>query len=1071
MPPDFPARIRRLRRRLGLSQTQLAQHIGISFLSVNRWENGKVKPSQLAWQRICALEEAGTTGTHPEGSCPPGPGTDPSRNSLIGRQREMECLQEHLEAAAKGRGHAVLIAGEAGIGKSRLLQELSERARLARWQVRSGRAVGTAGRQAYACFHEALREDVLQSPLRRLQKWLGEGAADLAGMLPEILQRLPLEESLPVPSPEIQRPLLFERFVAFLRRRASDSSPGLLLILDDLHWADPTEIRLFAHVARHLSGVPLLLVGALRGEESSKVSPLVPLVSMEGDAGCHPFLRLSPLSPGESTVLASAVARTEVAGSLAETIHRVAGGNPFFIGEIARDLQPESQNLEEAPVDEGTVPRRVRAAILARMSRLDPLAQGMLQAATVLGSGFLFDVVIRMQGTATEAALDAWDRLVASGLVVEEENGSRFAHPLILQTLTETLSLPRRQYLHRRAAEALSSLSLHDPRERNALLAYHYRLAGPAARPQALRYTLAAAAEAAAVCAWEEAADHWQRALGWMDPEDLPERCRVLLLLAGVKQKSGDTARARELYQETASLARRVHDAEGGGFFARSALGAAGVAGGVDLVDARTVRMLGEALQRLGEAPSPIRAQVLARLGYELQYAEQEREARERYCREAVETARQCGDPPTLGYVLSYRFLALWEPENAGQRLADANEIIRIGETHGERELTLLGHRRRVTVLMERGDMPAVDREIEIHQRLAREWKHPLFTVDWLLMRAMRALAAGRFSEAEPLIVQARHTGEGLNPTSALQLFLLQMLVLRWNQGRIDEMAAMLQEHGGQTRPHPGWQAIQAFVFAEMGRELEARAFYAPLAEDGFSRMPRDATWVGTLALLAMVCARMGDDRQAGILGEMLAPFRGRHITVTTMVSLGAADHFLGLLASRRGRWHEASSHFEQALAMNLQTGAQSALAWTRYHYGTLLLQRNAPGDRGRALPLLQDCDRTAQRLGMAFLRKQAGNALMRATIQGQGAGSTPTEGGIPDAPEGLTPRETEVLGYLAAGLTSRQIAQRMQVAMSTVQSHIASIYGKLGIHRRAEAVAHALRQRESATVPIEPIT
>jgi len=343
-----------------------------------------------------------------------------------------------------------------------------------------------------------------------------------------------------------------------------------------------------------------------------------------------------------------------------------------------------------------------------------------------------------------------------------------------------------------------------------------------------------------------------------------------------------------------------------------------------------------------------------------------------------------------------------------------------------------------------------MDTAIEAHAGLAQELQQPLYLCVATQFRAMRALLAGRFADSERLAQEALALGQSLQTENVAGIFGLQMFTLRREQGRLQEVAPVVK-HAVQTSPSGAvWRPGLAMIYSELELTREARMEFEHLAADHFTTIPQDALWVACMVYLVEVCTFLGDARRAVALYQCLTPYEGYNIVVgPTAVSYGAATRYLGMLAATMSHWEDAQRHFEDALAMNARMGARPWLAHTQYQYATMLLARSQPGDREKAVSLLDEALITARELGMHALEQR-----LIARFE-QRPAPAPTALGLLDD---LSPREVEVLRLLAAGKSNRDIADALCISLSTVASHVRHILTKTDCANRTEAAAYALR-------------
>jgi class 3 adenylate cyclase/tetratricopeptide (TPR) repeat protein len=902
---------------------------------------------------------------------------------FVGRQAEYETLLKKLADAQKGHGSVVLLAGEPGIGKTRLTEEFCEHASSGAIVIRGNCYEGDIA-APFGPWTEALRSLIEQLPDDALRASLGPGAPDIAAMMAEVRRRLPDIEEAPRLDPEAERARLFESVGAFLRN-ATDNRP-LVIFLDDLHWCDRPSLALLEFVARGSADRRIVILGAYRDVEVDRVHPLAQTLAALRRMEHHERLTIRGFTQDSVYDLLSAIEPSERAEAtrraLAGVLHVEAEGNPFFIREVLNNLIETGKLVQQDGVWTGTVtsieelgiPEGIKEVIGRRLSRLSEGCNRMLQRASAMTSGFSWDELRAICDDPEDELLDALDEALGSQLIEEREKLSfAFTHALIRATLYDELSTPRRVVLHRRVAEALEALYGANVEPHLGELAHHFYQAAPGGDVEkAMDYAKRAGDQAMTQVAWEAAAAHYERALEAMDLVASPdERVRVDILLAlgrALFMAGVDPSRRRPVFQRAFQLARSAGDSER---CARAALGfASAQAPGV--VDADAVRLLEQALQLLGPAESALRARVLAQLGWELSFSE-EHDRRERLVADALQMARRVDHPETLAYVLG---IVAWLEVDAARVLSLTREQIQAASRSGDKFEIFRAHANLVRSMLALGDRAGLDQAVEEEERLGRELRIRSSTG---FHRALQARMDGRFDAAERLASQAFAELQHYNPEGAAQYFGVAVTGLRIHQGRPLEMEPGIKANAERYPAIPAYRAALAWVYSgEAGRRDDARAIFDELAQGGFGRhLALVPNLPVALSFLADVCWSLADTGRAPELYDLLSPREGECVVIGIAVdSGGAVSRSLALLAATMRRWQDAERHFEDALRTNAQLGDKPWLAQTRAQYGAMLLARDAPGDRERAVTLLQEALSFAREAGMAKVAADAERLL-----------------------------------------------------------------------------------------------
>ena len=891
---------------------------------------------------------------------------------FVGRESELDEMKGALEDALAGRVRLLLLVGEPGIGKTRTAEELATYAQVRGAKVHWGRCHEGEGAPAYWPWAQALRSFVREADPVGLAWELGPAAPEVAQLVPELRERLGEIAEPPALDPEQARFRMFDSISTFLGN-ASQSRP-LVIVLDDLHWADESSLLLLKFVARELSGSGLLIVGTYRDVELGRHHPLAGTLAELAEIEQTRRISLRGIDEAAIERFVEISAGIEPPPGLAAAVHEQTEGNPFFLGEVVRLLVSE-RRLEAGGADgwDLAIPQGVREVVGRRLDRLSEHANQALTAAAVVGREFDLAVLERIAGPHRDELAGALEEAIDAQVISESRRVPgrfSFSHALVRETLYAEIPGARRVKIHHKIGLALEELHSDDPEPHLAELAHHFiEAAGSAGDAErAVDYAERAARRSGGQLAYEAAAAQYESALevlGLVSPPDEQRRLTLLLELGEARTQAGRFAIARETLERAAELARELDRPDA---FARAALGVSRVTE-VGALDERIVALITEALEAIGDEDSSERALLLSGLAAELYWEDPTGEAK-RLNEEAIEIARRVEDPRALGATLARR---QFEVTPAEDRLAAATELCELADRADDPDLKTRAHAYRLMDMMELGDIAGVDRELEVYARLAADSRQPQHLWHVPALRAMRAIMEGRFDDAERLSAEALAGGQRAQEPLSAQFHAIQMSLIRRHQGRVEEMLPGVRELAKRYPALRAWRLALANFLVECDRLDEARTEFEHLAARDFEDVPRDAQYVAGVALVSDVCASLGDAERAAKLYEMLLPHDGYTVVAGRAAACqGPVSRFLGRLALTMSRAGDAVRHLERAVEMAERMGDRPFAADTRFHLAAALLARGAAGDRERAVELFGRTLDTAQELGMRKLVERA---------------------------------------------------------------------------------------------------
>lgn len=901
---------------------------------------------------------------------------------VIGRDIEAAVLTDAFKRAeAGGSREVVLITGEAGIGKTTLATSVARHAFAAGAVVLFARCDEDLG-SPYGPFVEAISHYVMHAPEEALRAHVHSFGPELAEIVPALRRRL---GELPPPQstdPDTERYLLYRAVVGLLVQIATDNA--LVLVLDDLQWADKPSLRLLRHVVANTTSSRMLVVGTYRHAVASTSRQLTEtLAALRREPGVS-RIELTGLDQTAVFAFMEATAGHDLDDSglgLARALYRETDGNPFFVSEVLRHLA-ETGAIDQdasgrwtatADLASMAMPESVRAVIGSRVERLGDAVSQVLPIASVMGQEFELDLLARVTGRTEDDLLDLLEDAAQVALVTEVANVPGrycFAHALVQHTLYQDLGTTRLARAHQLVARSLEEIVGDRPGSRVGELAHHwFNAPQPANVAKAISYARQAGEAALDALAPDDAMRYFSQALELVDLNpavDPLEACDLRIGLGHAQRQAG-VAAFRETFLDAAERARELGATE---LLVQAALAnnrwwfsASGV------IDSAKVAVLEAALEALSDDDSPERALLLATLCTELTFGPLEE--RRALADDAKSMARRLGDRATLIRVLCLLNNPLQVPSALHERISDTSEALALAEAQGDPEaLYHAGSNSQLTAMLA-GDFDSAARCLESLRSLSNGLRQP--TLMWMtaFKEAGETIMAGNPERAEQLATVAFEMGSDTGQPDAMAIYGSQLMYIRHQQGRLGELISLIEDAVAQNPGIPAFRPILASAHLEAGNSATAVGLLDSAASDGFASLPLDFLWMMGVTFYALVAVELRATGPAGRLYELLAPFHEQVPFIGTLGSFPVALS-LGGLASVLGRYEDAESHFTQATELVNRNRMKFFAARTQLEWGRMLITRGRPGDLGRARTLLEQARSLAADHGYVVVEARA---------------------------------------------------------------------------------------------------
>jgi class 3 adenylate cyclase/tetratricopeptide (TPR) repeat protein len=898
----------------------------------------------------------------------------------VGRVGERERLTQLWAEACQGSLSLAVISGEAGVGKTRLATHMAVQVQEEGSTVLYGRCDEDLG-VPYQPWVQALGYLATEARRQILEDHVQRFGGELVRLVPALGDRLPDVPPARQSDPETERYLLYAAAADLLEAGGRDEP--LMLILDDLHWADAPTLSLLRHVISAGPSMRVMVVMIYRETDLSRDHPLVALLAdLHRERGGE-RMKLAGLESADVFALMQCLAGHELGDNgreLAQEITRETAGNPFFAGELLRHLV-ESGALVHADdgrwrlvgdLSERKSPQSVRQVIGRRVERLGSDARPTLSAAAVIGRDFDLGLLRAVVELHEATLVDLLDEAVRASLLFERSGRAgqySFTHALVEKALYEDLGHARRALLHRQVAEALEEQCGGEPGERLGELAAHWVAAAVSTdAAKAIYWARLAAEHALAKLAPPEALRWYSQALELHDQSpglDRSERCELLIGLGVAQRQTGrpefrqtllDAARLAQTLGDTDRLSRAVL-ANGRGWIAAYQFGA---------VDAERVRALEAAAEALSD-DDPRLPRVLALMAYELHHGGEPARCRS-LAENAIEKARASGDRTVLAHTLANATAATWGTDALRERERTTHELFELVQRLDDPQLTFWAALRRVVVGMQIGEPSQVEAGLATMRTLATSVPRPLIVMTRLRLESNWALVRGDLKAAEQWATEAREAATASGEPDGVLVWTGQLSRIRYFQGDRGELLEGTLQQARGPGSLASWRAAAALGLIAGDRADEARELV--LAAD-FQAARLDETWLMATMLWAEACTRLRVVARASELYELLAPFSGQFLAGGTIVS-GPIDWALGVLATMLERYEEAEKRLASAAELERRLGAPLFVARTRVSWAEALIARGRRADLERARPMLEDAEDRARRSGADGIARQA---------------------------------------------------------------------------------------------------
>jgi tetratricopeptide (TPR) repeat protein len=886
---------------------------------------------------------------------------------IVGRECELEIFRAAFNRMLEGRRQLVLIAGEPGIGKTRCAEAVADMAEDQGALVLWGRCNEEAGAPPYWPWVQILRSYIDASSLDKVRLSMGAAAKDLAALVPELL--VSSDRAHPAPSTVADSSAArFRTFDAIRQffQQATQQVP-IILVLDNLHWADAPSLSLLEFLSQELLRSRLLIIGTYRDADASRKTPLMhTLGGLRRDADVERvhLPRLSLTAIGE---VARRLCDVSLSDPAIQKIYEQTDGNPLFAIELIKVLIDENKGAEGAAVP-AKIPAGVRETIGRRLDRLPDRCNKLLCLAAVYGRQFTAFEMASAMGEDVPRILTGMKPALQAGIVqstVDVSGGYQFSHGLIRETIYEDLPALDRLRLHGRAGDAL--VGIHSAHLEPVLtrVAHHYHQSVALGNTEkAVVYALLAADSALRIYAFEDALLHYDRAIetlrgaGLMHDERL---ARAYILKGSALKQLGQIQPSIEALLEAVNHTRILGSAE----LLVDVLMLLALSSR-HVQQQHFVPLLERALAVLPAVDSAPRAKALATLAFALRTLT-DRSRIELLVDEALGMARRSCDATARCACYQLTVMALrGDPENLQRRLVLGQEYIDVARSTDRADLTADAYHWQALNYFESGQLEELEGLLGRYEGLNIA-RFGLHQYQLAAHRVTLALLRGEWADLENRIEGLLEIGTKTRRDDADGVYGAQMFALNRDLGRIHGLASQIKEVAASSTKRM-WEPGLMLICAEVGFHSEARDIFDRLVERECNAIRRDDMYVTCLVYCAETCCALADAGRAESLYKLLHPYVGQVANHPTAICFGAADLYLAMLACVANWPDLARKHFDEALTLNRAMRAWPFLARALFRHGAFLLTQQADAERRLGLQQLREAEQLARRIGMTRL-------------------------------------------------------------------------------------------------------